>query len=313
MDPENKEDSSKDFGKVIDVLHNKQKLSSLRTYQGDMAEFIKSKDESVISIAVKEKERKEKKEEQAEKLEPLSKPKKINGQGLQINFTIILLSLLLIGGGVLASFFIFGLINKEFQSEVVLKEEIIPYNNLITLANVVDVNFASELGKLAPSNGINIIKISDINGAPVEKAKDFFNFLNISPPSALLRTLKDQYVIGIISQDEKHSAFVVITINDFGGAFSAMLEWEENMLKDLAFLNADINTATASTTIPMKSEVFNWKDIIIKNKDARALANEKGKSQVVYTFLDKNTILITSDLEALGEISSAYASRSFTR
>ena len=47
MDPEEKKDSPNDFGRVIDALHSKQKLPSLRTYQGDMAEFIKSKDESV--------------------------------------------------------------------------------------------------------------------------------------------------------------------------------------------------------------------------------------------------------------------------
>jgi predicted RNase H-related nuclease YkuK (DUF458 family) len=38
---ENQEDSSNDFGRVIDSLHNKSKLSSLRTYQGDVAEYIK--------------------------------------------------------------------------------------------------------------------------------------------------------------------------------------------------------------------------------------------------------------------------------
>ena len=62
MDSENK-DKSNEFGRVIDALHSKQKLPSLRTYQGDMAEFIKSKNESVISIAVKEKEKNRKKNE----------------------------------------------------------------------------------------------------------------------------------------------------------------------------------------------------------------------------------------------------------
>jgi len=69
MDPENKEKTGsnegigqvpKEFGQVIDTLHSKQKIPSLRTYQGDMAEFIKEKNESVFSIAAKEKKRKEK-------------------------------------------------------------------------------------------------------------------------------------------------------------------------------------------------------------------------------------------------------------
>ena len=57
MNSEKKEGEVPDnFGKVVEELHNKQKLSALRTYQGDMAQFIREKDESVISVKLKEKE-----------------------------------------------------------------------------------------------------------------------------------------------------------------------------------------------------------------------------------------------------------------
>jgi hypothetical protein len=95
---------------------------------------------------------------------------------------------------------------------------------------------------------------------------------------------------------------VIITVNDYGSAFSAMLDWEGNMEKDLSFLN------TATST-----EVFAWKDIIIKNKDTRGLVNQNDESRITYTFLDKNTILIVGDISVIGEISSAYASRSVAR
>jgi hypothetical protein len=319
---EKKEDNSKDFGKVIDVLHNKQKLSSLRTYQGDVADFIKSKNESVISVAVKEKERKE---ERIEKGEEVREPKS-NKTGFQINLTMIVLSLLLIVGGLIGLFYAFQYFNKEPASQVVIESEIIPYNSSINLANVVSGNLGTEIAKLSPVNGISIIKISDTNGLAFQKAKDFFDFLKISPPSELIRILKDQYVVGLISQNGENSPFIAVTVNDFGIAFSAMLEWEKNMANDLSFLNTKIVTvtpvntvasSTASTTIvvqvPTKPETFSWKDIIIKNKDTRSLINEKGKSKIAYTFLDKNTILITNNIEALGEISSVYASRSVAR
>lgn len=319
---EEKKDTSKDFGKVIDVLHNKNKLSSLRTYQGDMAEFIKSKDESIVSIVVKEKERKAEKEAEAkvesQKFEPLSKPKELkksNKSGLQVNFTMLFLSILLIGGGALASLYIFQFIKTPTQNNLMtLKEEIIPYNSSIILTDATNVNLGKEISELAFISGINIIKISNKSDATILKAKDFFDFLEVSLPSGLLRTLKDQYVVGVISQNEEKSPFIIITVNDFGGAFSAMLEWEESIAEDLAFLNTETNTVTvASTTISMKPEVFSWKDVIIKNKDTRGLVNGKGKSQIAYTFLDKNTILITGNIFVIGEISSVYASRAFTR
>jgi len=76
MDEEKKGGNPNKFGKIIDTLHNQQKLPSLRTYQGDMAEFIKEKNESVVSITVKAKEKKERIEKEEEKLRPVVKSKK---------------------------------------------------------------------------------------------------------------------------------------------------------------------------------------------------------------------------------------------
>ena len=301
MDPEEKEDSN-EFGKVIDALHNKQKLPSLRTYQGDMAEFIKSKNESVISISVKEKERKEEKREEEIKEEKLGIRPKQGTKNFQFNFNLIVLSLVLIFAGAFGLYYVFGTLKKPVEKqEVVLKEQIIPYNSSVVLNDATSSNLGAEIGKLSFSNGINIIKIS-AGGVPIEKAKDFFSFLEVSLPAALERTLKDDYTIGMISQDKEHSPFVIITVNDYGSAFSAMLDWEGNMEKDLSFLN------TATST-----EVFAWKDIIIKNKDTRGLVNQNDESRITYTFLDKNTILIVGDISVIGEISSAYASRSVAR
>ena len=319
MTEEEKRDTSEEFGKVIDALHNKAKLSSLRTYQGDMAEFIKSKNESVISIAVKEKERKEEKEQEKQKDENLGLPKESapkSKRGFQINITIIVLSLLLVVGGIYGFSFVFEALNKAPMNPVMIEEKIIPYNHLITLANVTSENFGPELAKISPSSGISVLKISGTDGLLFQTFKDFLNFLKISPPTTLGRTLEDEYVIGITSQDGESSYFMVITVDDFGKAFSAMLDWEKNLVKDLSFLNIKTNislSTTTSATIQTKPESFGWKDIIVKNKDTRAFATEKNKTKIVYTFLDKNTILITNNLSTIGDISAAYASRSVVR
>ena len=323
MDAENEQETSLDdgakeasgkFGGVIDALHNKSKLPSLRTYQGDMAEFIKEKNESVISIAVKQKERKEEKKEEEEKFEPLPKS---NKKILKANLALIFLSLLLIAGGVSVFLYVFEFIKRGPVNEVVVKTEIIPYNNLITLTNATNKSLGSELGRLSLSGGINIIKISDTSTSDLsfQTTKTFFDFLKISLPGTLRRALQDEYAVGIISQNKESSPFIIIKVDDFGRAFSAMLDWEENMPKDLLFLNIlpENDLKTASTTIPMKPEVFSWKDVIVKNKDTRALLNEKGKSKIAYTFLDKNTILITNNISVIGDISSIYASRSVAR
>lgn len=337
MDSGEEKDNSAEFGKVIDALHSKQKLPSLRTYQGDMAEFIKEKNESVISIAVKEREKKEE-EKWEEKLTLEPKAEKSDREGFQMNFVLTALSLLLLLGGGWAALYVFDFFKEKPTNEIVVETEIIPYNNSITLANVTEKNLGAELAELSPISGINVIMLSDMRGSPVRDAKDFFSFLKISLPGALERTLEGKYVLGILSQSDGNHPFVVFVVNDFGQAFSAMLGWEKNMEKDLAFLiqedvktaaetnavassTANTTTTTASTTaatttqvkIPLLPEGFDWKDVIIKNKDTRALVNQKGQVKIAYTFLDKNTIFITDSTKAVGDMSSAYASRSFAR
>ncbi len=333
MPDDKSDDISSKYGRVIKALHNKTKLPSLRTYQGDMAEFIKNKDESVVSIVVKEKKKKQKeeKEQQVEQEKnPEITPKRKSG-GLKFNFTVIILSLLLIFFGVTAAFYVFKALRTEPMSEVVLQQEIIPYNNLVTLSNITKTNFGSELARLNLENGISVLKISDTSGQLFQKSSDLFSFLNVSMPANLKRTLKDEYVVGVISQNKETSSFIIMTVNDFGNAFSAMLDWEEKILEDLSFLNPSpkgnplgqrqfegypLETASTTTTeiiIPLVPEVFVWKDIIIKNKDTRGLVNSKSQAKIAYTFLDKSTILIINDLTVIGEISSVYASRAIVR
>lgn len=388
MDPEDKD--SKKFGQVVDTLHSKQKLSSLRTYQGDMAEFIKEKNESVFSIAVKEKNRKEEEEraEQVEKIkkddsivldnslksklgkwerseikgdfkkkieekkvehiviprmdfkaepkideiediggnlefkvEPKIEPKveekpkiafkfepekeifhKPKKTGFKMNAIIIFLSLILVVGGVFAALYAFKIAKKEPVAQVVLKTEIIPYNNSVNIFGVTKENLASKISQIKPKNGITVLKIATTSEMTVEKSKDFFNLLEISLPGALMRTLKDPYTVGLFSQSDKIATFLVISVNDFGNAFSSMLDWETNMEQDLSFFN-----------IATSTDAFVWKDVIVKNKDTRDLVNQYGKTKIAYTFLDKNTILITTDASVIGEVSSAYASRAVAR
>jgi len=303
MEEEKNKDNSEKFGKVIDTLHSKQKLSSLRTYQGDMAEFIKEKNQSTISIALKEKERnedREKKQEIKEKedknsLIPTSK-KSSSRESFKINLTSLVLSLLLLTGGAVAFLYIFQFIKKEPVENIVVDTEIIPYNNFIILANLTNKNIGEEFAKLTPSNGVSIIKISDSGGAILPKAQDLLDFLGISLPATLERTLKSEYAIGTISQNNQKYFFLVLSVNDFGRAFSGMLEWEKNMEKDLAFFNFEIKeeikkevisdtiaSTTASTTsvmvasttpttpaVPPVQLPFVWRDLIIKNKDTRA-------------------------------------------
>lgn len=308
MDPEKKD--LQDFGKVIDELHSKQKLPSLRTYQGDMAEFIKEKNESVISVTVKEKER----EEKREKIEP-SEPRKPRGQNsLQVNFTVIFLSLCLVAAGSLAFWYVWNFMQKPPSAPPSINVAIVPYNHKITLANASKATVSIELARLSVDNGVNIIELSDESGEPITKAKEFFNLIGVPTEDSLWRTLRDQFVLGAIAEEKEYAKFLIITVNDFGAAFAGMLEWEQTLEKDLSFIKPALGAEEATnTSTPALTDTFSWKDLIVKNKDTRALADNKNKIKIAYTFLDKNTILIVGDLATISDLASAYASRSVVR
>jgi hypothetical protein len=98
--------------------------------------------------------------------------------------------------------------------------------------------------------------------------------------------------------------FIVLTTASFDTAFAGMLGWEESMSADLSPLfgtpvsssyNPEVRTDTGT------SEAY-FKDIIASNKNARLLVDENGDDRIVYTFIDKNTIVITTTRDALSDI-----------
>lgn len=298
--------------KLGEVLHNKSPLPSLRSYQGDVAKFIKEKNESVISVAVKEKQKKEKEEkEQKEKTKAKEEEGPKKGKGVGVNTTILISSILLVGAGVLAISYVFQFLKQTPKISTTTQTTIVPHNNSVNLSNITANTLRAEILNVNTENGISYIKISSDKGEDFEKISDFINFLKISPPASLMRILDNNYMVGAVNNGARVSPFMVLTIKDFAVAFASMLDWESDMEEELSFISGVAKNGT--TTSAAETGNYKWKDLIIKNKDTRALSNEKGQIRIIYTFLDKKTLLITDDSKALEGVYSAYISRSFAR
>ncbi len=299
---EQNESKPDDFGHVIDALHTKSKLSSLRTYQGDVAEYVKDKQESVVSIAVKEKERQEKRE-----ADPLLRPEKIKSEhNFVANFKMISVAILLLFLGGAVSFYVFKYL-KDSPSGVEVAEtsKIIPFNRSTKISFNPSVDIKNELQKISSTDGVEVLLLQDEAMNKISDINTVFKNSNIITPLKLNRTINSEYEIGVFNQKGIKYNFLIITVKDFGQAFSGMLEWEATMQDDLKFIAKDKKEEDES--------IYEWKDVIIKNKDSRGFINSKEDSIIGYTFLDKNTILIVSSIEAIADLSSMYASRSFAR
>lgn len=287
------------FGKVVDALHNKNKLPSLRTYQGDMAEFIKEKNESVISVSMKEKKRRENREEEERKtrVEKKVEKKEINGFGKNIILFVASVCLVVVGAYIIFKLFSF---TQMEQVPIVMNTEIIPYNEIIEVREAEKISLAEVVRDFEGKNGINIIKITNNEGFYINNLNDYLNYFSVQIPSLMKIDLRQDFSFGFYRQNDVKTPFVVLKTTDFGRSFSAMLDWEGSMSRDLNFGQ-------------QIEEIVEWKDIIIKNKDTRAMINKNGEIKIVYTFLDQNTILITGSASSLEAINEAYISRAFIR
>lgn len=291
---ENASDEPTHREKLVKELHNNQKLPSLRTYQGDMAKYVSEKNESVISVALKEKKRREERQNE----EPVEEKK----EGFSINFPILISSLVLIIGSAAVLGYVFEFFGaKQEISEI--ENTLIPFENSIDIKDATKTNLSSSLAGQNLGEGANRFKIFK-DGEAISDAKSFFDFIEVKLPPILERSLAGGFELGAISVNGEKMNFLMLETSDFGMAFSGMLEWEGKMPGDLPFI------AGSLSQIPENAE---WKDIIIGNKDTRAITDASGKALFSYAFLDKNHLVIVKDTKAIVQIAKLFASRSFAR
>ena len=88
---------------------------------------------------------------------------------------------------------------------------------------------------------------------------------------------------------------------NFDTAFAGMLAWEKTMSADLSPLFGApvvMSFDPSARTDTQVREAF-FKDTIASNKNVRLLLDEEGRDRIVYTFVNQNTVLITTTRTAL--------------
>jgi hypothetical protein len=131
---------------------------------------------------------------------------------------------------------------------------------------------------------------------------------------SLLRTIDPNYYLLGVHVFDGNQEFLVLKVDSYEQAFSGMLDWERTMATELSplfsrtprprtpeELNA-ISTSTPTTTIPTS-----FRDKIVANHDARAVINDQGDVLLLWAFIDRNTLVITTNESTLSEIISRKA------
>jgi len=140
---------------------------------------------------------------------------------------------------------------------------------------------------------------SPISDTPVVprhvRSTEFLKSIRAEVSDNFLTSLTASYMVGIYTLDSGNIPFIILKTSSYNYAFSGMLDWEKTMTSDLSpfFVIQKKDTL-------LSPDIFI--DAIIQNMDVRMLRTSTGNIDLLYSFVNPSTIVITSDPRVLVEL-----------
>ena len=145
-------------------------------------------------------------------------------------------------------------------------------------------------------------------GKQLMTASEFLRIIEARVPASFLRSLENNFMFGY-HEANGNQPFLILNTTSYGEGYAGMLAWEPYLRLDLSpvFTSAAVSgegtvTSTSTPTTSIGGDRF--RDRVIKNKDARILFNPDGSILLLYTLLDQQTIIITTNEVTFNEISA---------
>ena len=273
--------------------------------------------ESLVSIASAESDRRAKNK----KFIPIT-PSSENDSEKRKQFLkkigIIILSTMLVVLGFGSGFYFYG---KSATDAVSTKQQIPSViftddEKELEITNLSSRQILNELNAIKDRTNITVGRVRNIfitesfideeglSKRTLVGAGNFLNAIDAQISTSFLRSLAPEFMVGVHVFDG-NQPFIILRTSFYENAFAGMLGWERNIKEDLfpLFEPAEINVALTATTTSIQAVApRTFSDLVIKNKDTRAIRNENGKIILLYSFIDKNTIIITTNENTFSEV-----------
>lgn len=293
-------------GSFIPIDVKEKPKTIIRTYKGDVEETIQANHVSSINIALAENKKMMERIRSAE----------VEKVTIKKNYTVLIVSLLLIVGGILAFAIPYFLVNKQYAKEEV--SENISSDNFITVDSEEKINLdgvvldrlSSILSERVDQSNIRLGSIKNIflteGTGTTEKvigSQRFVSLMNFNLPKEMERTLKPEYMFGMHAFNGNQK-FLILKVGSYENTFAGMLKWEIDLWSDFKslFSLSSIGLPTSQTgSIPgIETPVF--QDAVYANKDTRVIKDSSGGILFLYSIIDKNTVVFTTSSDTLKEI-----------
>ena len=273
---------------------------TIRTLKGDVEQGLASGKTTVVSMAAAETERRAREAAQFENkaAEPLRKAK-------VVGFFLLGLGVLLTLGGIF--YYLFGGAPDEGAQNVILPPDYI-YTEQYRLLNVRDASsdmLVSELARARQeaTGGLGAV----VSVVPIESEEgisrtllgsEFLSRLDPEAPTEVTRTLSNPFLFGIHIFDG-NQPFLILKPDTYETSFAGMLAWEKSIPFRLGrALRPAADWANASSSLT----AILWSDAVLGNKDARVLRSAEGRTLLLYSFIDRETLVIATNEQTFGEI-----------
>ncbi len=275
----------------------------LRTYQSDVEEVLKEGGGSLAKIAIAENDRRIHGGFALEEVEAPSHTKLI---------VWISVGLIVVGILVLSALYIFRNTGKPIAT-VSGPRSIILADTEKSL-DIAGLNREQIINTLLRERDESTMTLSSVTALKLKEGKgeqartigaeEFFAKLQSRAPSELARSLENNFMFGIHTLS-KNQPFLILKTSYYQNAFAGMLAWEKNLKEDLGPIFIPPERATiASTSDQVLNKNGTFEDAVVKNRDVRALRGEGGKIVFLYSFPDKNTIIITTNTDTLEKVAA---------
>lgn len=285
-------------------------IKSLRTYERDVADTIRG-GESLVSMKIAEQKKQDEKAKTSETKEVVE--------------TVARSSLLFIISAILIFIAIITLGTTFYLRDRTKVETVVIPRTLISVDSTREISVDS-LSKEKVSTAIqNTLKEKSADGSFVEislkknssvgigktdvSSEEFFKVIGSNAPSALSRAVSEKWLLGFhnLNRSFVGELFVITKLQSFDNAYDSMLTWEARMFGDLG------NTFLGEERMPTITTDNKFEDLVVKSRDTRVLKNDRGEIIILYSFIDSDHLIITTNEDTFRDIVTRYLASGLVR
>jgi hypothetical protein len=302
-------------------------VKALETYQSDIESVVRGKNTSLVSIAAAEAQRRS-----AQPIEASQETKKENKSGPVITNTLMIIGgVILLLGAAAAVVFVTRpaptvqialeaptpFINVDETKAFTVPTSLFQHSAAISALQTQRENTALSLGMI--SRLYLALPATSTNAAIVPlNSHQLLGILGPHIPDALLRTINQNNYLFAFHSYNGNQPLLILQTDSYEQAFSGMLQWEPSMSQDLfpffmytppVHISTDGVASTSPTSTPEIIQT-GFVDHIIDNHDVRVIENSAKDILMVWGFLDRNTLVITTNEATLKEIFSRFTNSS---